>query len=141
MNDLYEADLYAWTKAQADALRRRATNKLDYDNLAEEIEDLGDSREHEIESRLENLLLHLLKWRYQPMLQCGSWRSSIVEARFRIARVVKKNPSLKSYPGEVLADLYPTAKVRAIAETGRDDFPEVCPWTIDQVLDPDFLPG
>jgi hypothetical protein len=136
----YETDLHDWALAQADALRRRATNELDFDNLAEEIDDLVRSSEHEIESRLENLLLHLLKWRYQPMLQCGSWRSSIIEARFCIARVLKKNSSLRGYPSAVVADLYPTAKVRAIAETGRDDFPAECPFTIEQIQDEDFLP-
>ena len=62
----YESDLYEWTKAQADALRRRASNELDWGNLAEEIESLGSSNLDQIESRLENLILHLLKWRYQP---------------------------------------------------------------------------
>jgi hypothetical protein len=130
----YEVDFYIWTRGQADALRRRAANELDWENLAEEIESVGRSEKREIESRLEDLLLHLLKWRYQPALQCGSWRSSIGEARFRIARVVKDNPSLRDYPGECLADIYPTAKTRAIAETGRLDLPESCPWTIEQLM-------
>jgi len=138
--NLYETDIALWSKQQADALRRRAANEIDYDNLAEEMDDLGSSRENEIESRLENLVLHLLKWKFQPAHRCGSWRSSIIEARFRIARVIKKNPSLKSYPAECLADIYPTARVRAIAETGRDDLPTTCPWTIEQILAYDFLP-
>lgn len=62
----YESDLYEWTREQADALRRRAANELDWDNLAEEIESLGTSNQDQIESRLENLILHLLKWKYQP---------------------------------------------------------------------------
>jgi hypothetical protein len=125
----YDRDPYAWAKAQADA-----------HGLADEMDDLINTRENEIESRLENLLLYLLKWRYQPMLRCGSWRSAIIEARFRICRLIKRNPSLSSYPSECLTDIYPTAKVRAIAETGRDDFPEACPWTITEILSPDFLP-
>ena len=100
----YESDLYEWTKAQADALRPRASNALDWDNLAEEIETLGRSNRHQIESRLENLILHLLKWKYQPEWQCGSWRGSIFEARHRIARLIKENPSLSFYPGESLPE-------------------------------------
>jgi hypothetical protein len=61
----YDEDLYQWTIEQGRALRDRATNALDYDNLAEEIESLGRSDKREIESRLENLLVNLLKWRYQ----------------------------------------------------------------------------
>ena len=56
----YESDLYEWTKEQADALRRRAANTLDWDDLAEEIESLGTSNLDQIEFRLENLILHLL---------------------------------------------------------------------------------
>ena len=138
----YETDLHAWTKAQADALRRRAGNEIDYENIAEELEDLGSSHQSEIESRLENLLLHLLKCKYQPSMQSGSWLSSIIEARFRIVRVKERNPSLKRYPGDCLADIYPTAKARAIAETGlvAGDIPDACPWRIEDVLDDDFLP-
>ncbi|HEY3623009.1 MAG TPA: DUF29 family protein [Roseiarcus sp.] len=65
----YDTDLYQWTIEQADALRRRAGNELDYDNLAEEIESVGRSERREIRSRLENLLIHLLKWHYQPEKQ------------------------------------------------------------------------
>ena len=59
----YESDLYEWTKEQADALRRRASNALDWDNLAEEIESLGAGERREIRSRLKTLLVHLLKWK------------------------------------------------------------------------------
>ena len=136
----YESDLYEWTKAQADALRRRASNELDWGNLGEEIESLGSSNLDQIESRLENLILHLLKWRYQPELQCGSWRGSIFEARRRIARLIKKNPSLQSYPGEYLPEAYPAAREKALLEIGLYRLPEVCPWSIEQILADDFLP-
>jgi len=136
----YESDLYEWTKAQADALRRRASNALDWDNLAGEIESLGTSNLDQIESRLENLILHLLKWKYQPELQCGSWRGSIFEARHRIARVIQKNPSLRAYPGQYLPEAYPVARRRALAETDLLRLPETCPWTIDEILADDFWP-
>ena len=136
----YESDLYEWTKEQADALRRRASNELDWDNLAEEIETLGRSTRHQIESRLENLILHLLKWKYQPEWQCGSWRGSIFEARHRLWRLLDENPSLRSYPGDYLPDAYPVGRERALLETGLYRLPDTCPWSIEQVLAPDFLP-
>jgi hypothetical protein len=141
MSDVYEADFYAWTKGQADALRRRAANEIDWDNLAEEIDYLGNSHENEIEARLENLLLHLLKWNYQPESQCGSWRSSIREVRYRIARLIKKNPSLRAYPSDYLGEAYSAARPRALDETGLVALPDACPWTIDDVLAEDFLPS
>ena len=41
---LYDDDFYAWTQQQAELLRRgpAAANRLDYDLIAEEIEDLGE---------------------------------------------------------------------------------------------------
>ena len=136
----YETDLYEWTSAQADALRRRASNELDWDNLAEEIETLGRSERREIASRLKNLLLHLLKWRYQPERQCGSWRGSIVEAREELEAVLADNPSLRSLPAERLPSVYASARRKALDETGLLRLPDDCPWTVEEVLSADFFP-
>ena len=91
----YDEDLYQWTIEQARALRDRATNALDYDNLAEEIESLGRSDKRDIESRLENLIIHLLKWRYQPEWRSPSWEASIDEARRLWAAVGRDNIFIK----------------------------------------------
>jgi Domain of unknown function DUF29 len=136
----YESDLYEWTKEQADALRRRASNALDWDNLAEEIESLGTSQRSEIRSRLKVLLVHLLKWKYQPELQCGSWRGSIREARDQIEDMLDDSPSLRAHPAECLPKAYVRARMKALDETGLLRLPEVCPWTIEEILDGDFLP-
>jgi hypothetical protein len=136
----YESDLYEWTKEQADALRRRASNALDWDNLAEEIESLGTSQRREIRARLKVLLVHLLKWKHQPELQCGSWRGSIREARDEIEDVLGDSPSLRAYPAECLPKAYAGARMKALDETGLLQLPEACPWTIDEILDGDFLP-
>ena len=141
MSAIYEADLYAWTKEQADALRRHASNEIDWENLAEEIESVGNSDRRAIESRLKILLIHLLKWRYQPEHRSDSWQSSIEEARYRIARIIKDSPSLQAYPGEALADAYRMAIInKAIRRLELLHLPQTCPWAVEQVLDPEFLP-
>ena len=139
--DLYDADIAAWAAQQADALRRRAANELDWDNVAEEIADVGRSEEREVESRLAVACEHLLKWEFQSYRRSNSWRASVVQARTRIARVIRRNPSLKSYPATVLADAYRDGRDVAEAETGLLDLPDTCPWTIEQVLDRNFWPG
>ena len=63
---LYEQDFYAWTQAQAALLEARRFDALDVVHLVEEVESLGKSQQNVLESRLEKLVLHLLKWRYQP---------------------------------------------------------------------------
>jgi hypothetical protein len=136
----YDEDLYQWTIEQGRALRDRATNALDYDNLAEEIESLGRGDRREIESRLENLLVHLLKWRYQPDWGSPSWEASIDEARRRIERVIRDSPSLRSYPGEVLSEAYRYAiRNKVIRALELHQLPDACPWAIDDVLSEEFL--
>jgi hypothetical protein len=138
----YEEDFALWSAEQAALLRAGQLERIDAVNLAEEVESLGNSNRREIESRLSVLLIHLLKWHYQPQSRSGSWRATINEQRKRIARVIKDSPSLRAYPAEVLAEEYEIARERAAVETTiyLDLFPESCPYTIEQILDPGFLP-
>jgi Domain of unknown function DUF29 len=138
----YDADFHAWTQDQAARLRELRPNSLDWENIAEEIETLGRSEKREVENRLGVLLLHLLKWARQPDRRKSGWRATIVEQRRQLLRTLGENPSLATYPYAVLADQYEVARLRAIDETGLEDvdFPEACPFTIEQVLDPAFWP-
>lgn len=143
----YEQDFYAWTQQQAAALRAeaalRSNASVDWENVAEEIESMGNSQRDKIESHLEILLIHLLKWLYCPDLRerCErGWSLTIMEQRRRIARVVKKNPSLKHAPGELLNDIYEDARALAAGEADAPlkTFPEDVPFTIEQALDPRY---
>src|SRR5689334_1934812 len=70
-SDLYDTDVAAWSEQQAKALRRRAANEIDWDNVAEEIESLSRSDKREICSRLAVICEHLLKWHLQPDARSG----------------------------------------------------------------------
>jgi Domain of unknown function DUF29 len=141
MADLYDTDVAAWAEQQADALRRRAANEIDWENVAEEIESLARSDRREIRNRLAVICEHLLKWAYQPEHRSGSWRGSVVEARDQIARLVQESPSLRGYPAEVLSEAYPPGRRKAEAETGLTGLPESSPWSIGEVLDHAFWPS
>ena len=142
---LYDQDFYAWTQEQAALLREGAVHELDLINLAEEIESLGISQKHALASHLRNLVMHLLKWQYQPRgRQMGhSWQSSIINARDEIATILEDVPGLQSQVEELLTRRYPAARRLAHVETGLPlaTFPPVCPWDHDQVRDPNFWPG
>jgi hypothetical protein len=62
---LYERDVLAWSQHQADLLRRlgrgERVNDIDWANVAEEVEDLGLSELHSVESVLDLFIVHLLK--------------------------------------------------------------------------------
>lgn len=68
--NLHELNFYSWTQQQVKILQTGNLSVLDIDNLIEAIEDMGRSEKRELESRLTVLLMHLLKWRYQPIDLC-----------------------------------------------------------------------
>lgn len=138
----YETDYAQWCAEQGALLRAGKFEQIDRDNLAEEIESLGRSDRREIESRLKVLLVHLLKWRYQPESQGGSWRATIREQRVRIVKLIKESPSLRGHPADALSEEYSYAVPDAVEETGLPEeiFPASCPFTIEQVLDTTWLP-
>ena len=138
----YDHDDHAWLTRQAALLAERRFADLDLDNLIDEIQDLARSEKREIDNRLNVLFVHLLKWSHQPAQRSGGWASTIIEQRARLLKRLQESPGLRAYPGEVLDEEYAIAREKAAAETALRDttFPKMCPYTIDQVLDPDFLP-
>ena len=137
----YDHDFYAWTQAQSQLLRTGQLQLIDIQHLAEEIEDMGRAERRELASRLEILLMHLLKWEFQPNKRSRSWQLTIKEQRLRLAKHLKQNPSLKAAIPDIFDDAYQLAVVSAARETGLDIFPEICPYTIEQVLMDKFLPN
>ena len=69
--ELYDEDFYAWTQQQAQALRThfQGDNRLDVEHLAEEVEDLGKSELHAVESFVENVIERLLKIDYSGWVE------------------------------------------------------------------------
>jgi hypothetical protein len=139
---LYERDFYAWTSEQAALLRARDLSSADLDNIAEELESMGRSEKRELVDRLSILLLHLLKWRFQPGLRSASWRLSVEEQRYRLADHLKDNPSLKATLSEAIAQGYNLAVIGCARETGLEKkaFPAKCPWPFEQIMDATFWP-
>jgi len=142
-SELYETDFYAWTQEQAKFLQDRKWDFLDIANLVEEIESLGKQQRQELRNRLGFLLGHLLKWQFQPESRSKSWVSTIREQRRRILEKLEENPSLKPYLPEAREKAYRDGVDFAVRETSLDyeDFPAECPYSLEQVLDAEFLPG
>jgi len=136
----YETDFYAWTQDQAEKLRARRANEIDWENAAEEIESLGRSDRRSIANNLNVVLVHLLKWIYQPDRRKGGWMASIIEHRDRLRRILGDSPSLRSYPADILAAEYASARRIAAAETELPlrAFPQTCPFSVEEALDPGF---
>ena len=131
----YETDFYLWTQQQADLLRQGALSALDMDNLIEEIESMGKRDRRAIGSYLRNVIMHLLKWRYQPQRRGTSWQGSINAGRDEIDVLLNESPSLNPQLSTLITDEYRRARKQASLETGLPliTFPEECPFTVEQI--------
>lgn len=161
MNELYEKDYNLWIEKQKQFLLNKDFDKLDIENLIEELEDMGSSDYRALESYLSVLLLHLLKLDYQikvlkdPWVEDSNiiyfWKTSVINSRLGILKRLKKQPSLKAKIDEAMKEAYEDAKEGAIEELNihiksKDlklndkSFPDLCPWKFETIMDEDWLP-
>jgi Domain of unknown function DUF29 len=144
-SDLYEQDFFQWTQTTAALIRQGKWHEVDPESVAEELESLGKRDRRELASRLQVLVMHLLKWHYQPERRSEghSWRSTIRTQRLQLRLLLRDSPSLRPQVPPFVADVYPAARAEACDETGLPEttFPQECPWTVEQMLDDDFWPA
>jgi len=131
LKELYHQDFQLWLTRTAECLRTQRYDHLDLENLIEEIESMGRSDKTALRSNLGVLLVHLLKWAYQPDKRTNGWRATIAEHALRINESFSESPSLKSYFAEVFPECYANARRLAIG-----NFPKQCPFAISEVLNP-----
>ena len=136
----YSSDYYAWTKEQVDLLRTRRFEQVDWDNLIEEIEDLGNSRENALESYLERLLDHLLKlsyWESEKEYCIRGWKAEIRNFRAQIEKIIRKNPALKNKLETIWTEIYP---VRISVMSELFSIPDTVNISLDNALSNDWFP-
>ena len=146
----HDDDFYAWTQEQASALRAAAETRtnlpLDWENLAEEVESMGRSDLQRLVSHLGRVIEHLLKLELSPAADPRrGWVESVDNHRIEARRVLKVSPSLKAKLPEALASAWEEGRWLAARGLARDgmsdrDVPSDCPWSMEQLLDLDFLP-
>lgn len=145
MTSLYETDFYAWTQQTADLLKTQQYEQVDWNNVVEEIEELGTNKRDHLISSLKVLIAHLLKWQYQSEKRSKSWDDTIFRERENVEEYLEDMPSLKQFLNspEWVAKAYTRAKRIAGRETGLGEktFPESCPYTIEHLRDFDYLPS
>lgn len=142
MSATYDGDLYTWSLEQASLLRAHKFDQIDLEHIIEEIEDMSKSERRALQSFLETLLMHMLKWQFQPVYQGRSWKFTIIEQRKRIKSHLEENPGLKSKLPELIEKAYGYAVTGAVRETGLavKVFPQECPWSYEQFMNEDFWP-
>jgi len=140
--DLYDADFAEWTRQNAELLRSGRAAEADLAHIAEKIEDMGKRERRSLYSRMRQLIEHLLKWQYQPERRNTTWRRTIIMHRLWIGRLLRDNPSFQPLLEDVVAESYQRASKTAALATNcpRERFPQTCPYTLEQLLDENFLP-
>lgn len=144
---LYETDFVKWAEEQATLLTERRFDLLDLDNLIEEVDDLAGRHRDALQSYLRVIMIHMLKLVYSTGSRDPeqAWRRSIRNARKASRRLIDNYPSLSTYLEPLSARTYGYATEDAhdeLSDYGDDHepFPEACPWTLDELLDPEYWP-
>lgn len=139
---IYDHDYHLWLEETAQLLKNRNFEQLDLENLIEEIETLGRSERNQLVPSLRLIYQHLLKWQYQPEKRSKSWINTIDRERDNVNDYIEDMPSLKRLldDPEAIVKAYSRGRRDAMKETGINNLPRECPFTIEQVLDSNYLP-
>jgi Domain of unknown function DUF29 len=143
-DDLYEQDFPLWAERQAALLRAGRFKELDLENLIEEVEDLSRRERDAVESLVETIVEHFLKLALSPAARPRrGWLVTVDKERTKLAR--KLTASLRNHLEAELPALYaglrrPVARHLEKDRVRSDALPVDCPYTLDQILDPDWYP-
>lgn len=141
---LYEQDFYQWIQTTASLLKERHFDEVDWENVIEEIETMGRSEKKELQSRLITLIEHLLKlqyWEAEKAYNERGWRGTIVEQRNQLELSLEDSPSFKPILEEVFLDCYKKARNLILRkyQLSSNIFPSEPPFTIEDILNPDYF--
>ena len=139
INQLHETDFNLWIEETIDAIKSRDVNNMDWENLLEELEDMGASQKRSLDSYVQRLVEHILKlkyWHSERERNKKGWRSEVVNFRNRINRLLKKNPSLKNYLSSEYADNYQDA-IAAMSE--KFDISNDNMISVDEIMKQDYF--
>ncbi|ACK68570.1 protein of unknown function DUF29 [Gloeothece citriformis PCC 7424] len=142
IDKVYEEDYLLWLEQTAEQLRQKDIENLDWEHLIDEIEDLGKAQKNAVETYLRQLLKHLLLYQYwtQEKDYCADgWAEEIDNFRNEL-EILLRSKTLYNYSASILEATYQKARRSAFKKTKLDIFPSECPYTLEQVLDLDYLP-
>lgn len=138
----YDQDFYSWIAHNVALLRRGQLSEIDAEHIAEELESMGKRDLRQLRSRLQVLIMHLLEWHHQADLRSKSSVRTIDHQRDEIEALLLDSPSLRNQINDSIELIYSKAVRDATRETGlpTETFPEQCPYRIDDILGPHFMP-
>ena len=141
LQQLYETDDYLWLLETIDLLKQGRFDEVDLENLIEELGDLGSEKKNAVKSLLEQVIRHLLLlrfWTEEVEKNGHHWQSEILSFRYQLEDMLTTN--LRDYLADEMDNVYNRAlKYVQIKTKFKVDFPEKCPYSLEQLLDIDYL--
>ena len=141
LQSLYEIDESLWLEETIILLKEKRFQYLDLNNLIEELEALGKRDKNAVASLLEQIIRHLLLlqyWTEEYEMNGNHWQTEIIVFRNQLERLLTNN--LQNYLHSELEKIYKGALKYTRQKTQfKIDFPEYCPYSLDQLLDENYL--
>ena len=136
LQQLHQTDFNLWTEAVTKAIAERDFSNMNWDNLIEEIEDIGASQKRALRSYTQRLIEHIFKiqyWESERHRNLNGWKAEIINFRTEIQNILEDSPSLKNY----LAENYPNWYQKSVQKYKKDNLfkvPEHSPIELEQIL-------
>ncbi len=142
--DIYEQDYPEWLGITLNQLQNRDLENIDWEHLIEEIAALGNEQRRKVESYLLRLLIHLLLYNYWSSEKDWSgrgWEKEIDNFRLELDLLLESKV-LYNHFVKILDKIYIKARKNAIrkSELSPEIFPENCPYSLTEILNPEWLP-
>jgi hypothetical protein len=144
VSSIYERDYVEWLDITLQQLHNHDLENVDWEHLIEEIADLGREQRHKVESYLLKLIIHLLVYDYWQTEKAWSgkgWEQEIDNFRLELDLLLESKV-LYNHLLTVTDKIYQKARKTALrkSQLAPELFPPTCPYNIEQILDPDWLP-
>jgi len=139
---LYESDYDLWLTEIVQLLKNRDLEKLDYENLIEELETLGRSEKNAVKSLLLQIIVHLMLyefWQSEKERNANHWAAEIIT--FRVQLEDKLTTNLKNYLADELPKIYQNALLIVQKKTQLNSLPKNCPYSLEKLLDKQWFPN
>ncbi len=142
LQELYDNEYDQWLTEMVKLLKNRDLENLDYENLIEELEDLGRSEKNAVKSLLLQIIIHLMLyqfWQLEKDRNANHWAAEIIT--FRVQLEDKLTTNLRNYLVDELPKIYQNALLIVRKKTQLNSLPEQCPYSLGQLLDKQWFPN
>ena len=142
LKQLHDLDDAQWLEETVSLLKKHQFQQLDLDHLIEELEDLGREKKNTVASLLEKIIRHLLLlqyWTRESEYNTVHCQEEIYTSRTQLGR--KMTTHLRNYLEKELNSIYQDVLGFVEIKTmSAVTFPAQCPYSLEQLLDRDWLP-